>query len=1107
MKTSAFTLSKKTLFAIVKRTGVVGLLFAPLLAMSQTTVFNDTFGSGSTLNNTSPAWPTANSTAYQVLANKALSGNSIAANNLAFGDAGSSTAGTELQALFATTPVTLSQNGDYVQLTVTFTNVYAVSTANPCTLAFGLYNSGQQKPYPGGGNILATAGPYNGYAQGWVGYLANNKYSGGLSAFWLRPAQLGNLGSNQDLVISSASSSGFHNGTSFGSVASTVTLTASVYTNVFTIMMNSVSTNSLAITNTIYDSSGNLVGQFGSVATNANFATNSFDGLAIGSYGSHLAGAMMHISHINVTASVASAPTSPGPTFGVSGGGFGCPGGLVPVTLSGSVTTNNYLLYTNGVFSGVISNGTGNAITFNSTVQTGSITNTIVATNTALALSALMSGSAVVASYPAPSITAQPASITVATNSVGVFVVVASGNGLSYQWHRNGTNLLDGGHITGSTTATLIVSPATPADVLDVTQAYYCTVSNVCGAFVISTTNSLMLDAPANLVWQGGSPSNIWDVATSPNFTNSASTAVNFNNGDNVTLDDSSANLVIKTVGYVAPGTITNTSSQNYVIAASSSSLIGPGNLVMSGTGTLTISNANTFTGGTTISSGTVLIQNYAALGSGNVTLAGGTLVIPKGGSTGALGLSNNIAVNANSTLQYGYYTTSYSGVLWAALGGNAGTTLTINESDATANTARLRLNGSATNNADIILTTAGATNEIATYGGTQVYNGVISGNGHFITRGATVILNSTNTLNDGTYSVIMSGGTLGLGIDSTAIGSTIQSSPVGTNDLVITTADGNTLRAEGGARTLDNGIHYYSAVGTNAYAQFILGGSNKLTLAGNFQLSVSSPGIGTNCLVNVANTAATVISGQITDGGAGSGFIKSGNGALYLDNANNTYTGPTTNTAGLLAGSGSIAGPVMVNTNTSIGGGNDLSIGTLTINSNLSLSGNVFIRLNKNLSPSQSNDMVSVSGILANSGAGTVTVTNLVGAPALAAGDSFKLFSKAVSNGAALTVIGGGVNWTNKLAVDGSIAVLSLPNNVATNPTNITFSVANNVVTLTWPADHLGWYLQVQTNSLSSGLGTNWVFVPNSSNVTTTNFTVNPANGSVFYRLKNTNP
>ncbi len=72
----------------------------------------------------------------------------------------------------------------------------------------------------------------------------------------------------------------------------------------------------------------------------------------------------------------------------------------------------------------------------------------------------------------------------------------------------------------------------------------------------------------------------------------------------------------------------------------------------------------------------------------------------------------------------------------------------------------------------------------------------------------------------------------------------------------------------------------------------------------------------------------------------------------------------------------------------------------------------------------------------------------------------------------------------------------------VATNPTNITTSVSGNVLTLSWPADHIGWRLQVQTNSLSSGLGSGWTDVAGSTSVNSVNVTISPANGTVFYRM-----
>jgi hypothetical protein len=72
----------------------------------------------------------------------------------------------------------------------------------------------------------------------------------------------------------------------------------------------------------------------------------------------------------------------------------------------------------------------------------------------------------------------------------------------------------------------------------------------------------------------------------------------------------------------------------------------------------------------------------------------------------------------------------------------------------------------------------------------------------------------------------------------------------------------------------------------------------------------------------------------------------------------------------------------------------------------------------------------------------------------------------------------------------------------VALNPTNITASVSGNTLTLSWPADHLGWRLQVQTNSLAAGLGTNWAALPGTDLVTSTNLNINPANRAVFYRM-----
>ena len=67
-------------------------------------------------------------------------------------------------------------------------------------------------------------------------------------------------------------------------------------------------------------------------------------------------------------------------------------------------------------------------------------------------------------------------------------------------------------------------------------------------------------------------------------------------------------------------------------------------------------------------------------------------------------------------------------------------------------------------------------------------------------------------------------------------------------------------------------------------------------------------------------------------------------------------------------------------------------------------------------------------------------------------------------------------------------------------NPTNITASASSSTLTISWPADHIGWTLQAQTNGLSSG---QWFDLPGSDVVNAVILPINPANPSVFYRLR----
>jgi hypothetical protein len=55
----------------------------------------------------------------------------------------------------------------------------------------------------------------------------------------------------------------------------------------------------------------------------------------------------------------------------------------------------------------------------------------------------------------------------------------------------------------------------------------------------------------------------------------------------------------------------------------------------------------------------------------------------------------------------------------------------------------------------------------------------------------------------------------------------------------------------------------------------------------------------------------------------------------------------------------------------------------------------------------------------------------------------------------------------------------------------------------LSWPADHIGWHLQSQTNAPGQGLGTNWSDTDGSDLTNEITLPIDPTAGSVFFRLK----
>jgi len=199
-----------------------------------------------------------------------------------------------------------------------------------------------------------------------------------------------------------------------------------------------------------------------------------------------------------------------------------------------------------------------------------------------------------------------------------------------------------------------------------------------------------------------------------------------------------------------------------------------------------------------------------------------------------------------------------------------------------------------------------------------------------------------------------------------------------------------------------------------------------------------NSAGTTASLLINTATT--NTFSGAIRDASPASAInvVKSGNGTETLNGANN-FSGNTTVSGGTLA-----FGQATLPTN-----------GIVTVTNGAVLSLN-FTGTNR------------VAGIVLNGASQSPGVYNAVSSAPYIAGTGN----------------------------------LQIGTPVATNSTSLSYTFGGTNLTFSWPQDHTGWQLQVQTNSLSVGLGTNWVIVAGSAATNQITVPVVVTNGSVFYRL-----
>jgi len=140
-----------------------------------------------------------------------------------------------------------------------------------------------------------------------------------------------------------------------------------------------------------------------------------------------------------------------------------------------------------------------------------------------------------------------------------------------------------------------------------------------------NTTNATTLATPPSLTWRGDGTLNSWDVIVTPNWLNGTNPSL-YADTAFVTFDDSGSNSpAINLATNLQPGSVTVTGAKNYTFSGSGS-LAGGMTLVKSGSGTLTLPTASSFTGGVSAVAGTVALANTAGAGSGPLMFNGGTV-------------------------------------------------------------------------------------------------------------------------------------------------------------------------------------------------------------------------------------------------------------------------------------------------------------------------------------------------------------------------------------------------------------------------------------------------------------------------------------------------
>ncbi len=457
------------------------------------------------------------------------------------------------------------------------------------------------------------------------------------------------------------------------------------------------------------------------------------------------------------------------------------------------------------------------------------------------------------------------------------------------------------------------------------------------GAVAVPAGGSLTLLGPNGYT---GSTSIAGTLALAGSGSIASSSQVDLATGGILDISQTTAGAAVRTLGNTVGGTGTvSLGSRQLDITNGSTSFAGTiqdgglgggtgGSLRVSG-GSFTVAGANTYTGGTTVSAGTLSLATGATLGAttGSTSVAGGTLDL--GGTSQT---QNGVTLSAGGTLSNGSLAVTGTGTAVSSsggtidgLGGSTGVTVTSGTTTLKGSNA---YTGATTIDSGATLQ-AGAANALpGSSAVTDLGTLNLAGFGGSIaslagTSSSALVTNSSTTA--AALSVGDSSSTSFAGVLGGKLALTKQGSGTLTLSGANTYTGGTTVNA--GTLSLSTG----ATLGATSNALAVSGGT--LDLGGTTQTQdgglVLTGGTIQNGTLSVSGHPDSVQAGSISAVLAGSaGLDKTGSGQVTLSGAN-TYTGGTTVAAGTLQLSGSAT--LGATSNALAVGGGTLDLGTTT--------------------------------------------------------------------------------------------------------------------------------------------------------------------------------